>query len=258
MPISYSLQITVYEALQVAGTKPSDRVGVVGLGGLGHLAVMYARAMGCEVIVFSGSETKRFDAMALGATEYCVLSRETPSSPQPAVKLNGGVNVLLLCGGGLPNFDLYVIVSCYYLDSDRSRLFPLLARRAAIIPLIIQGDPLVIPQVPATSVSSICANLKLIDTCRFYCRAIVSCKLLLSELLACMTPKLISCSASTEASRENHLNALTFATRHSIRPWIEEFPMNSEGLTRALDSLKRGEIRYRAVLSTELSPWGEL
>lgn len=103
---SHNLQITVYEGLQTAGTKSSDRVGIVGLGGLGHIAVMYARAMGCEVVVFSGSESKRADSIALGATEFCVVPKDTSSVPSPTPKLRGGINVLLLCGGGLPNFDL--------------------------------------------------------------------------------------------------------------------------------------------------------
>jgi alcohol dehydrogenase (NADP+) len=96
----------VYEALHVADTKPSGRVGVVSLGGLGHLAVMYARAIGCEVVVFSGSEAKRADAMALGATEFCVL----PPKPEAPIKLKGGVNVLLLCSSRLPDFKVYAFL----------------------------------------------------------------------------------------------------------------------------------------------------
>ncbi len=88
----------------VAETKPSDRVGVVGLGGLGHLAVVYARAMGCDVVVFSSDESKRADAAALGAAEFHVM----PSSASGGVTVTPGVNVMLLCGGGLPDFDVYI------------------------------------------------------------------------------------------------------------------------------------------------------
>jgi Zn-dependent alcohol dehydrogenase len=84
----------------VADTTPSDRVGVVGLGGLGHLAVMYARAMGCEVIVFSTDSSKKADAVALGATEFYPMPLATDTS-------GIGVNVMLLCGGGLPDFEMY-------------------------------------------------------------------------------------------------------------------------------------------------------
>lgn len=56
------IQITVYEALDVASAKESDRVGIVGMGGLGHLAVQYARAMGYGPVVFSRSSEKESDA----------------------------------------------------------------------------------------------------------------------------------------------------------------------------------------------------
>jgi alcohol dehydrogenase (NADP+) len=46
------------------------------------------------------------------------------------------------------------------------------------------------------------------------------------------------------------MDALILAARHGIRPWIDEFPMTAEGLTRALDALQNGKIRYRAVLTT--------
>ncbi|EXJ86688.1 hypothetical protein A1O3_03641 [Capronia epimyces CBS 606.96] len=196
--------ITVYEALRVADTQPSDRVGVVGLGGLGHLAVMYARAMGCDVVVFSGTEAKRPDAMALGATEFCLLPPADKGAGAGAARdlpggVNVNVNVMLLCGGTLPDFDI---------------IMPLLARRATIVPLVIQTKPLVIPYM----------------------------------LLLLGGHRIIG---STEATRENHVQALRFAARHSIKPWIVEFPMNVEGLTTALAALESGKVRYRAVLSRE-------
>lgn len=106
----------MYEALHVANTKPSDRVGIVGLGGLGHLAVMYARAMGCKVVVFSGNESKRADAIALGATEFCVFPPTEGATLEPKYD----INVMLLCGGALPNFEMFVL-SPYreYSSTDR-------------------------------------------------------------------------------------------------------------------------------------------
>lgn len=49
-----------------------DRVGVVGLGGLGHMAVKLAASMGAEVTVLSTSEAKEADARRLGATDFVV------------------------------------------------------------------------------------------------------------------------------------------------------------------------------------------
>ena len=62
--------ITTYSPLRHFGAKPGDKVAVVGLGGLGHMAVKLAAAMGCEVTVLSTSESKRGDAIALGAHDF--------------------------------------------------------------------------------------------------------------------------------------------------------------------------------------------
>jgi alcohol dehydrogenase (NADP+) len=48
------------------------------------------------------------------------------------------------------------------------------------------------------------------------------------------------------------VDALNFAARHGIKPWIEEFPMSADGLTRALTALDSGRMRYQAVLNTEV------
>ena len=58
---------TVFLPFQLHAIKPTDRVGVVGIGGLGHLAVKFARAWGCEVTAFTSSAAKREEALALGA-----------------------------------------------------------------------------------------------------------------------------------------------------------------------------------------------
>ncbi|MFJ3956501.1 NAD(P)-dependent alcohol dehydrogenase [Arthrobacter sp. NPDC090010] len=67
--------ITTYSPLRHAGVEEGDDVGVVGLGGLGHMAVKLAKAMGAGVTVFTTSESKREDALALGA-DRVVNSRD--------------------------------------------------------------------------------------------------------------------------------------------------------------------------------------
>lgn len=64
--------ITTYSPLKRYGTKKGKRVGVVGLGGLGHMSVKLAKAMGAEVIVFSTSPLKQNDAKKLGAKHFVV------------------------------------------------------------------------------------------------------------------------------------------------------------------------------------------
>ncbi|MCK6545868.1 NAD(P)-dependent alcohol dehydrogenase [Myxococcota bacterium] len=62
--------ITTYSPLRQANVKPGDRVGVVGLGGLGHMAVKLAASMGAKVTVFSTTRDKEADARRLGATDF--------------------------------------------------------------------------------------------------------------------------------------------------------------------------------------------
>jgi uncharacterized zinc-type alcohol dehydrogenase-like protein len=68
--------ITTYSPLRHFGVKPGDRVAVVGLGGLGHMGVKFARAMGAHVTVVSHSPQKRDDATRLGADDFLLTSKE--------------------------------------------------------------------------------------------------------------------------------------------------------------------------------------
>ena len=62
--------ITTYSPLKFFGVKAGDSVAVVGLGGLGHMAVKIAKAMGARVTVLSTSPSKRDDALGLGAHDF--------------------------------------------------------------------------------------------------------------------------------------------------------------------------------------------
>ena len=62
--------ITVYAPFRYYNVRPSDRVGVIGIGGLGHLALQFAGAFGCEVTAFSTSSSKAEEAIILGAHHF--------------------------------------------------------------------------------------------------------------------------------------------------------------------------------------------
>jgi uncharacterized zinc-type alcohol dehydrogenase-like protein len=66
--------ITTYSPLRHFGVKAGTKVGVVGLGGLGHMAVKFAKAMGAHVTVLSHSPGKRDDALKLGADDFLATS----------------------------------------------------------------------------------------------------------------------------------------------------------------------------------------
>jgi uncharacterized zinc-type alcohol dehydrogenase-like protein len=62
--------ITVYSPLRNHGVRPSSRVGVIGIGGLGHLGIQFAKAFGAEVTAFSTSKDKEAEARELGAHHF--------------------------------------------------------------------------------------------------------------------------------------------------------------------------------------------
>jgi uncharacterized zinc-type alcohol dehydrogenase-like protein len=68
--------ITVYSPLRNWLARPASRVGVIGIGGLGHMGLQFARAFGCEVTAFSTSVDKEPEARSLGAHHF-VNTRDT-------------------------------------------------------------------------------------------------------------------------------------------------------------------------------------
>jgi len=82
--------ITTYSPLRHWGVKPGSRVGVIGLGGLGHMAVKLAAAMGAEVTVMSRSAGKEADALALGAHHVLISS-----DAKAMAAATGGFNLII-------------------------------------------------------------------------------------------------------------------------------------------------------------------
>ena len=67
---------TVFNPIVAFGVKPTDRVGVIGIGGLGHMALQFLNKWGCDVYAFTSSDSKRDEAMQLGA-RHVVNSRDS-------------------------------------------------------------------------------------------------------------------------------------------------------------------------------------
>ena len=79
--------ITVYSPLKHWHVGPGKKVGIVGIGGLGHLAIKIAKALGAHVVVFTTSEGKKEDAKNLGADE-AVLSTDAAQLAPYAKRLD--------------------------------------------------------------------------------------------------------------------------------------------------------------------------
>jgi propanol-preferring alcohol dehydrogenase len=85
--------LTVFNGLRNAGFQPGQKVAVIGLGGLGHLGILYARAMGARVAVISGSPDKEEEARELGA-EYFVNSKGQKVG-EALREWDGGADIIL-------------------------------------------------------------------------------------------------------------------------------------------------------------------
>ena len=85
--------ITTYSPLRHWGAGPGKAVGIVGIGGLGHMGIKLARAMGAYVVAFTTSESKRADAEALGAHEV-VVSKDPQAMAARAKTLDLIVNTV--------------------------------------------------------------------------------------------------------------------------------------------------------------------
>jgi uncharacterized zinc-type alcohol dehydrogenase-like protein len=75
--------ITTYSPLRHWNAGPGKKVGIVGIGGLGHMGIKLAHAMGAHTVAFTTSENKRQDALELGADEV-VISRDPAQMEQHA------------------------------------------------------------------------------------------------------------------------------------------------------------------------------
>ena len=79
--------VTVYNPMRMHNVNPSSRVGIVGIGGLGHMAIQFARVFGAEVTAFSTSPDKEAEARALGAHRF-VNSRDSKGLREVANSLD--------------------------------------------------------------------------------------------------------------------------------------------------------------------------
>lgn len=118
---------TVFNALHRYNVQPTETVGVFGMGGLGHLAIQFAAHMGCDVIVLSGSDRKKDDAIKLGAKEFYA------TKDKKELKLPRKLNRLLVTSSA---------------QIDWSLVLPVLAPGATIHPISVSEGNFEIPYMP--------------------------------------------------------------------------------------------------------------
>jgi len=82
--------ITVFNPILIAGVKATDKVGVIGIGGLGHMALKFLNKWGCEVIAFSSNPDKKESILEMGATKVV-----DSTNPDELAKIAGSLNFIL-------------------------------------------------------------------------------------------------------------------------------------------------------------------
>lgn len=95
--------MTVFNAIVADGVKPTDKVGVIGIGGLGHMAIRFLKHWGCEVVAFSSNPSKHEEIRNMGAAK---VIDSTDSAALQAVQ--GQLNYLLSTVNTPLDWDTYL------------------------------------------------------------------------------------------------------------------------------------------------------
>ncbi len=93
--------LTVYSPLKRAGTGPGKKVAILGIGGLGHFAILWAKALGAEVWALSHTPGKKEEALKLGADHFVSTKDKDWAKP-----LAFTFNFILNCADMTLEFDL--------------------------------------------------------------------------------------------------------------------------------------------------------
>ena len=182
--------ITVFNPLLEFEVKPTHRVGVIGIGGLGHMALRFLRAWGCEVTAFSSHPGKESEAKLMGAHHF--------------VNSTDSVALAKLAS----SFDF--ILSTVNVPVDWNTYLMALKPKGKLILVGVVMEP-----IPVSMFT-----------------------LLIGQRMI---------SASPIGSPAAMATMLDFAARHKILPTVETFKFSQ--VNEAIEKLKEGKIRYRAVLT---------
>ncbi|CCE64841.1 hypothetical protein TPHA_0J00170 [Tetrapisispora phaffii CBS 4417] len=128
--------ITAFSPLLRGQVGPGKTVGIVGIGGIGHIAILFAKAMGAKVIAISRSASKKEDCLKLGADEY-IASAEGDDWKQ---KFAGSIDFMLLCNSSFSKSNFDSLFSLIKLGGEVCSIgIPDMSYRLSISPLSLLG-----------------------------------------------------------------------------------------------------------------------
>jgi uncharacterized zinc-type alcohol dehydrogenase-like protein len=146
--------ITVFNPIVQCGVQPTDRVGVVGVGGLGHLAIQFLNKWGCEVFAFTSSEDKKAELLKMGA--HHVVNSKDPEQLKPLAR---SLDFIMVTANVPLDWNAYIDTL-----SPRGRLHFV---GAVLEPLNIGVFPLLVGQrsVSASPLGSPATTAQMLDFC---------------------------------------------------------------------------------------------
>lgn len=188
--------ITVFSPLIRNGCGPGKKIGISGIGGIGHMGILFAKALGAEVYAISRSESKKMDSLNLGADYYMASDKDNWND-----EFRGKSDLIILCGSSFTGVNLDAYLSL----------------------LKVNGT--------LASISAPTVGEKLsVDT------------MVLSASSGSIT-------SSRLGSRKEIIQMLDLAAQKNIKPWIENIPISTVGISEALRRADSGDVRYRFVLT---------
>jgi len=146
--------ITTYSPLRRWKIGKGDRVGIVGLGGLGHMAIKFANAFGAEVTVLSTSASKKDDALSLGAHKFIITKEE-----ESVKTVAGYFDFILDTVAVAHDLNMYInmlrthgTLCCLGIDADVSEI--------AMVPIVFTGKT-----VAGSLIGGIAETQEMLDFC---------------------------------------------------------------------------------------------
>jgi alcohol dehydrogenase (NADP+) len=171
-------------------------VGIIGIGGLGHMAIMISKAMGANVTAFSRGNSKKEDAIKMGAHDFVATGEKNGWSKEH-----------------YDHFDLILNCATSISALNLDDYFATLRINSSFISVgLPHGD-----ESFSLSPFNFLSNGSVIG-------------------------------ASSLGSRKEILELLDLAVTHDFRPWVAEVDLNEQNLSKALQRLDAGDVRYRFTL----------